>query len=262
MKTAWIFVSLGLAAAAGTARAENAAPAAPPPGMAAPQAGSPRNFFIRNDGQFPAEVEFYVKGASGTVFLASSEVVYDFSRKLPPKPGEEGQEPSRAPGGEPENARYERLVFRCELVGTAPGVKAAGEKMLPGKINYFIGPQSDWKSGIPTFEEVVRRGVYSGITQVFFLQGNVPASRFLIEPGADPALAAFRYSGVESVEVGAQGELFLGTAFGVFREPPLKAWQELEGKEVPVAASRELRPDGLVGFRVGDYRKDLPLHIE
>lgn len=262
MKAAWIFVSLGLAAAAGTARAENIAPAAPPPGAMAPQAVSPRSFFIRNDGQFPSEVEFYVKGSSGTVFLASSEVVYDFSRKLPPAPGEESREPSRGPEEEPENARYERLVFRCELVGTTPGVKAEGEKMLPGKINYFIGPQSDWKSGIPTFEEVVRRGVYPGISQVFFLQGNVPAFRFLVEPGADPARPAFRYSGVESVEIGPKGELFLGTAFGVFREPPLKARQELGGVEVPVEAVRVLREDGLVGFRVGDYRKDLPLSIE
>jgi len=220
--------------------------------------GNVKPFFIRNTGQYPEDVDFYFKGRRGNVFLTGEGMVYDFIREVAPtEPGEETDALPGKDGTAPPS--FERLVFRLRLRGADPAASAAGEKELPGKINYFIGPQTEWRTGIPTYEEVVYRRIWPGVDLRYVFREGSPRPRLEISPGADPAAAAFDFAGVKSVSVDADGALNLETAFGVFREPPLRAWQE-EGKPVPAVRVA----DGESGYsiRAQEFDPALPLFIE
>lgn len=225
-----------------------------------PGATASSKFFIRNTGQYPTEVDYYVKGSSGTVYLAGPEIVYDFLRQLPPEPAAE-EKPAR-PDEETGEELFERLVFRCRLEGSDPAAAVSGEKEKAGKINYFIGSRENWKTGIPTYGEVLRSEVYPGIDQRFFFRSGNPVFRLEISPGADPARVVIGYTGVDSLEIAPDGSLLIATKFGTFGEPPLRAWQSSPEGEEEVEVVRLRRPDGTIGLEVGKYDPTRALWVE
>jgi hypothetical protein len=60
---------------------------------------------------------------------------------------------------------------------------------------------------------------------------------FQVAPGADPERIRLRYRGVTSLTTTESGALRVETPAGVFEDAPPEAWQEIEGRRVPVAAA-------------------------
>jgi len=218
--------------------------------------------FIRNDGQLDREVRYYMKGSRGSVYLTGEAVVFDFysrGKTTPDHPGPEGKELAEAEEDEPAGAR---LVFRMRILDADPETVVEGRNELPGKINYFVGDRANWRTAIPTFEEVAYREIYPGIDLVCrFTDGNL-SYRCSVAPGADPGRIAFRYSGVDGLEINPDGALIVQTAFGGFRNPPPRLYQEIGGGRLDREGTYTLRDNFTVGLIPGPYDLKFPLFID
>jgi hypothetical protein len=66
-------------------------------------------------------------------------------------------------------AKQKQTSLRMKLVGANPEAQVAGNNLLPGTSNYFIGNDpKQWHRGIPQFAGVQYRSVYPGIDLVFY----------------------------------------------------------------------------------------------
>ena len=134
---------------------------------------------------------------------------------------------------------------------------------LPTKSHYFIGrDRSEWITDVPTFRQVRQSGVYPGVDLLFYgSQGRLEFD-FQLAPGADPALIALRFVGIE--EILPQGEdLQLRTNSGsrlLLRKPT--TFQQQGSLRTPVASSYQIRSDGRVGVEVGTHDRSKSLIID
>ena len=100
--------------------------------------------FEKNQGQTDSRVDFLARGAGYTLFLTSREAVLRLR----------GKQPS---------------AIRMKVVGANSSAKAEGGRELPGRSNYFIGPdRSKWHTDVPHFSEVRYQNVYPGIDLVYY----------------------------------------------------------------------------------------------
>lgn len=232
---------------------------------AAASYGKVSPFFTENRGQVDAAVKYYVKGARGTVYFTPSEVVYDFLREKEPAEGEAEERGPRGPDREAEKKKeYDRMVFRVKFSGADPAVAVSGGQELPGKVNYFIGSQANWRPNIPTFEEVSYRGLYPKIDLLYRFEGGNPRSRFTVLPGGDPAAIRFAYEGqVNGLQIDPEGNLAILTDFGSFGERAPRAYQEIGGEKLEVPAKFVVsEQDKAVSFEIADFDRRQPLVIE
>lgn len=229
-------------------------PAEPEPPAA--QYGRVPPHFIRNDGQLAEEVGYYLKGPRGTVYLTADEVVFDFlsGQAEPPDPS--------SPPGEEEETTVSRLVFRLRFSDPDPGAALEGEKELPGKINYFIGDRENWRTSIPTYREVVYRGLYPGIDLACRLEGANIRYRWTVSPGADPGRIKFSYSGVDGLEINPDGDLIVLTPFGGFRTPAPRLRQEIDGPPEEIDGAFVIRDDLSVTLKIAPHDRAFPLVID
>jgi hypothetical protein len=231
----------------------------PPPAEPAPPAaqyGRVPPHFIRNDGQLAEEVAYYLKGPRGTVYLTADEVVFDFlSGQIEP-----ADQPS--PPEAEEETTVSRLVFRLRFSDPDPGAALEGAEELPGKINYFIGDRENWRTSIPTYREVVYRGLYPGIDLVCRLEGANIRYRWTVSPGADPGRIKFSYSGVDGLEINPDGDLIVLTPFGGFRTPAPRLRQEIAGQPAEIAGAFVIRDDLTVALKIAPYDRESPLVID
>ena len=171
-----------------------------------------RAFFVSNLGQVDPQVKYYVRGASGTVFLTATEMVFDFLNA-----------PTVKPDAIPtKTGTVERLVFRMRFDGANPQPEIVGQKKLPGKINRFIGAHEKWKSNIPTFAELLYRNIYDGVDLLFSLPNNNMRYAIHLCKKEDLEQVRFTYQGVKELAVNDKGYLVISTPFGDFTESPPK----------------------------------------
>ncbi len=105
--------------------------------------------------------------------------------------------------------------------------------------------------------------LWRGISAVYEARrGVVAESTFVVQPGADPETIRLRYN--TRITGQADGSLRFKPAGGkgFFTQAPPLAWQEIEGKRVPVAAAFRVEDAQIVGFRVGRYDRRYALVID
>jgi len=107
--------------------------------------------------------------------------------------------------------------------------------------------------------------LWDGVNLVYESDGDgVVRSRFLIESSgtkeADPiGRIGLRYN--VPAQVDGAGDLILSFGTGEMRESRPAAWQEIEGRRIPVEVAYRLRGEREVGFEIGDYDPRYPLAI-
>jgi hypothetical protein len=118
----------------------------------------------------------------------------------------------------------------------------------------------------PPLGRVTYRDLWDGVTLVYENYGSgVVKSTYRIEAGGTTAVdpvdeIRLRYN--VPVKVDAVGDLRMSFATGEMRESPPVAWQEIEGKRVPVDATYRLFSEQEVGFKAGSYDPRYPLVID
>jgi hypothetical protein len=195
-------------------------------------------YFIENRGVYPDEVAYYVQGADKTLYFTREGIAFRLKGK------------------------DRDWVVRLDFVGANPDVVPRGENRQQAVFSYFRGPQKDWKTGLKTYSKIVYRDLWPGIDLVY--QGNVNRLKyeFVVAPGADPTKIRLRYRGVTSLAATESGALRVKTPESSFEDAPPEAWQEIDGKRVPVEIGYRLGGDDQFGFDVGDYDSRHPLVLD
>ena len=87
----------------------------------------------------------------------------------------------------------------------------------------------------PALTPVTYRNLWPGITLTYDAAGGVARSTYTLVPGANPAAIRLRYNAPVTVEAG--GSLRVRYETGEMRESAPLAWQEIDGRRVPVAVA-------------------------
>lgn len=220
-------------------------------------------FFIQNLGQIDTNVVYYFKGSLTTVYFTSKAVISDSARVITDD-HDLGEAIGRRTHLKNDGAgeKYERLAIRLTFTGARANARIEGHKELEAKINYFVGPQQKWRTGTPTFEEVLYRNLYDGIDLKYFFTDMGLEYAFIVHPGADPGEIVRSYEGVDEIKIDRDGTLVLKTRFGIFTERPRWIYQDFSGDNVPVQGEFKLVGKKSVGFHIPSYDSKRPLFIE
>ncbi len=161
-------------------------------------------------------------------------------------------------------AAKKRVPVRLRLSRQKPLIPRGGTK-LPGRINYLIGNDpSRWVTDVPHYDTVTCDDVFPGIGLVVHAssKGDVPEYDFIVKPRADTAVIRYRLEGASSTRLDANGDLVLKTQHGLLRHRRPYCYQEVGGTRIQVAANFELKPDGEIGFQLGDHDPSRKLVID
>lgn len=197
--------------------------------------------FVPNIGQQADEVRFQ-SGAMGGTLLFSPDAV---TLALP-----DVQQP---------------ISVRFEGVNANPAL--VGAEQQSGRVHYLVGEPSEWQSDLPMFAHLEYRQLYDGIDlQYEGVEGSLKGTYF-VAPGADPSRIRWSYSGVQGVRIDQRSgdlkiDLPAGSGILTLTEQAPIAWQDIDGRRVPVAVRYDLASDGQVGFVVGQYDANHALTID
>ena len=191
--------------------------------------------FIANQGQFSEAVVYYAESEGATLSCTEQGLVFGFA---------EGSI---------------SLKF-----STDRQVKPEARGELEGRVNYFIGNDSDlWRTDIPTFKEVVYPQVYPGIDLVYSGNQRRLKYTFYLQPNSNPNQIQMIYHGIENIFVDATiGELVIQTPWGEMRDAAPVAYQEIRGFRKTVDILFRLIDEKTVGFAVGNYDPHFILTID
>jgi beta-propeller repeat-containing protein/HYDIN/CFA65/VesB family protein len=200
--------------------------------------------FEANHGQTDPRVKFLARGQNYTLFLTGHEAVLSLSSR---QTGSTVKQPVSS------------AVVRFRLLGSKPAVHVAGQDLLPGTSNYFLGENPrQWHTGIPNYAKVRYRQVYPGIDLVYHGNKGQLENDFVISAGSDPDLIRIALAGVDGLRLDRSGNLVLKVDGGEVQLRKPRAWQ---GKnDVPV--SYALRAGNEVGLKLGVYDHHQQLVID
>jgi hypothetical protein len=221
--------------------------------------------FIANEGQLAGNAAYYIKGRDKCVYFAAEGLTFVLG-----EPGAADSRRSRrgriagpTRGGGRELKTW---TVKLDFVGANPSVRPVGDGRMEGVVSYFKGKPEDWKTGLPTYSRLVYSDLWPGIDLVYAGTVNELKYEFILEPGADPGLIRLAYRGARQVSIDESGRLEVRTPCGSFQDGEPVAYQDIDGRRVPVPVTFE--PDGRVEgsfgfrFRIGEYDRSRPLILD
>src|SRR5207247_2516650 len=124
-----------------------------------------------------------------------------------------------------------------------------------GKVNYFIGTdRSKWRTGLPTYEQIVYRNLWPGVDMVFRGGAGRLKYEFVVRAGARAEASRLAYRGTAGLSLDRAGNLVLRPPLGPLRDERPQSFQEIGGRRVPVetrfALERGTSPAGVFGFAI------------
>ena len=193
-------------------------------------------YFIENRGQYDEQIKYRVQGVSGTVSLTQSEIIFSFLKKV--------EAPATTADSVSTNSpTSSQLIFSCKFKDANQKAKLIVSKKLPGRVNYYVGPQENWLENVPVAEELVYKDLYDGVDlQVGLLNGS-PNFKFLVDKTANPSKMGFSYAGIDKLTLGDENSLIVSTAFGEFHEPLPAIYYKTEGALIPITADFSIKDD-------------------
>lgn len=184
-------------------------------------------------------------------------------------------EPARVPGFyEARGVQYRMAVsaegalldlsakgaVRFHIQGANREAAAVPSSMQSGRTNYFVG--NDRRTDVPGYNKVTWQEVLPGIDVAYYGANGQVEFDFIVRPGADPAGIAVRYEGQKHLSLDGDGNLLIDTGSTVVTQKAPAVYQRKGESMRLVAAGYELRGNGVVGYKVGTYDRELPLIID
>ncbi len=248
-----VLFPLGLSAAVGPMMPVGATsllsvtPAAPPASSVArlPLAFEP------NVGQASPGVKYLAHGPGYTLLLtdAGASMVFSSPREA------RGRDPL-APSLDAARASHDATATISLTPAHArlhPQLQAMGKQR--GKVNYLIGSDpSRWHVDVPTFSQVVYRGIYPGINLVF--RGGAGGRLeydWILRPHANFRDILMRVQGARSLRLERDGSVALRMPAGVIHQQAPHLYQTQSGKRVAIAGGFRLLSGDRLGLRLGRY---------
>ena len=233
--SATLALSAALLAGNAAAAVRPVAESAPPDRQAVQQALAGLAVpFEQNQGQFDPQVAYMAKTFAGSVFVTrDGRIVYSLAGKKldvdtrPSHPPQRQQRAERGPGW----ALQETLLGAQPL--TPQGTTAASThitRFTPGSTHQA----STWQG--------VRLGqAWPGVEVELSARGNNVEKLFHVAPGADAGQIGIALQGAQSLRIDADGRLIAGTGNGEVAYTAPIAWQDIDGRRVPVGVRYALK---------------------
>jgi len=137
------------------------------------------------------------------------------------------------------------------------------EEELPTKVSYFIGNDpSKHKTNLPTYRYVSLGEVWSGVEIKLKATQKTVEKLFYVKPGADPSKIVVEVDGAEGLRLSKDGEIIIQTGLGELKLSKPIAWQEKDGKKLPVKVSYKLIGRNRYSFEVAKADPSLPIVID
>jgi hypothetical protein len=137
------------------------------------------------------------------------------------------------------------------------------EEELPTKVSYFIGNDpSKHKTNLPTYRYVSLGEVWSGVEVQLKATQKKVEKLFYVQPGADPSKIVVQVDGAEALKLSKDGEIIIQTGLGKLKLSKHVAWQEKDGKKLPVEVSYKLIGKNRYSFEVAKADPSLPIVID
>ncbi|HEV2835252.1 MAG TPA: SBBP repeat-containing protein, partial [Pyrinomonadaceae bacterium] len=193
--------------------------------------------FEANHGQTDAQVLFLARGKGYGLFLTANGAVFSFTGLSTP--------------------------LRMHFEGAAPAPRITGVNQLPGKVNYLVGNEPDkWRTNVATYERVRYEQIYKGVDLVYYGNQRQLEYDFVVAPHASYQQIRLAFEGAGKLKLNRRGHLvWQNGARQIILQRP-KAYQEVKGKRRVVTASYRVKANGEVGFKIGNYDRNLPLVID
>ncbi|MCH8044429.1 MAG: SBBP repeat-containing protein [Planctomycetes bacterium] len=129
--------------------------------------------------------------------------------------------------------------------------------------NYYVGDQSTWRSGVPTFETVAYPGLYEGIDLLTWGRRTSLKYEFHVAPGADYQQIQVHYDGIDDLWLDEAGVLHVVTPLGELVDEAPYIYQVIGGEQVEVPGEFELVDEDTYTFTLtGDYDPTIELVID
>jgi hypothetical protein len=195
--------------------------------------------WVKNEGQWDERALFSAPGYFGTTWIAK-----------------DGQLVHTAVKGKESWVISERWVD-----GKVQTVK--GEEELPTKVSYFVGNDpSKHRSNLPTYRYVSLGEIWSGVEVKLKATQKTVEKLFYIKPGADPSKIVVEVDGAKGLKLSKDGEIIIQTGLGDLKLSKPIAWQEKDGKKLPVEVSYKLIGKNRYSFEVAKADPSLPIVID
>lgn len=218
-------------------------------------------YFIYNQGQVDQQALFYTHTAKYTVWLTHEGLIFD---QIENKQTERAEKNDSVVNEKSALSRdIKRSVSSLIFHGANPRPKLIPLRMHNHKVNYLIGrDESQWKTNIPTCGAVKYENLYSHIDlQVYSSEGRIEYD-WIIKPGGLVSDIQFEYRNVDNVSVDGQGNLSVQTSFGEFIHARPKAYQNIDGDKIEVAAAFKRKSGNIFIIETGSYDSNNRLIID
>ncbi len=137
------------------------------------------------------------------------------------------------------------------------------EEELPTKVSFFVGKDpSKHKTNLPTYRYVSLGEVWSGVEVKLKATQKTVEKLFYVKPGADPSKIVVEVNGAEGLRLSKDGEIIIQTGLGELKLSKPIAWQEKDGKKLPVEVSYKLVGKNRYSFEVAKADPSLQLVID
>jgi len=218
--------------------------------------------FEANQGQTAGDVQFLAHGQGYQFFLTRQAAVLTLRQP----PAARTKAPMRASllaALRNPNGPVKTSILRIHFDGANPTTEIAGTKLLPGKVNYFIGNDpKKWHTEIPSYEAVRYQGIYPGVDLLFYGREQTLEYDFIVAPAADPKVIALSIAGARKLELNSRGDVVMSVAGGrVALQKPV-IYQEVNGERREIAGGYSVANDRQIRFSVGGYDHTQPLIID
>jgi len=196
-------------------------------------------FFVENQGQFDAPMDYYIQGADKCIYFGPKGVTFVFFQF----PSGDG---SRRGKGRLDRSLaalpVHRWTVKLDFLGANPEVHPVGQDPTQTIFSYFRGSPDQWHAGIPTYRRIVYRDLWPGIDLIFSATGSHIKYELLVRPGADPDQIRLAYRGATEVTLNVAGQLEVHTPLGNFIDGTPLAYQGVDGARLSVRADYQPLP--------------------
>lgn len=216
------------------------------------QAGGPR--IVENKGQWPTAVAYQAELNGAVLWFERDALLIDLY---------DAEAAARAHGqvDHPPPERIQRHAVRLRFNSASLATQITADSVLPGEHHFFHGTdRARWASHARAFDRVRMMEVAPGCDAFFKVNGGMAKYDLHVQPGADVGTLRFTYEGAKSVSLRG-ATLMVETELGRITEHIPIAYQEIQGRQVPVDCAYKAYKDG-VGFVVGAYDRSVPLIID
>jgi len=232
-----------VAAAPSQVPAVAAPPSQVPAVAAAPSPPGPR--LVANLGQWTAPFQFRADLPDGALFVEPDGLTWSFLNGEDLEAVEESKKSGVPPP--PGGFRVAGHAFRTRFSGAAPLRPEPSAAPEAHYRNYFFGNDpSRWKGHVPEYSALRMPGLYPGTDLLLYASDGALKYDFVVKPGARPDRILMTYEGLVSATL-HDGRLLLRHSNGVLEEAEPVAYQDINGRRVPVPCAFEARGGG-VGF--------------